>query len=175
MFSRVFGKFDVWALTLLRVVTGFLFWQHGAGKLFGLLGGDTVEFLTLRWFAGVLEFFGGLADAALVRGCTGVAVGVVWQSGRAVHRSGSFPAVGRDGLCLLHFSRSRRILADSKQRRESHIVLLYFPLPGHRWWGTINPGWPVLLSRLRGRRIGGTGLSPDFGPASEGGGPARLW
>ncbi len=61
MFSRVFGRFDVWALTLLRVVTGFLFWQHGAGKLFGLLGGDTVEFLTLRWFAGVLEFFGGLA------------------------------------------------------------------------------------------------------------------
>ena len=61
MFSRVFGRFDVWALTLLRIVTGFLFWQHGARKLFGLLGGETVDFLTLRWFAGVLEFFGGLA------------------------------------------------------------------------------------------------------------------
>ena len=61
MFSRVFGRFDVWTLTLLRIVTGFLFCQHGAQKLFGLLGGETVDFLTLRWFAGVLEFFGGLA------------------------------------------------------------------------------------------------------------------
>ena len=168
MFSRVFGKFDVWALTLLRVVTGFLFWQHGAGKLFGLLGGDTVEFLTLRWFAGVLEFFGGLAVGV---GLFTVPVAFLLSGEMAFayfisHAPGGFWPIQNNG---------ERAILFSKQRRESHIVLLYFPLPGHRWWGTINPGWPVLLSRLRGRRIGGTGLSPDFGPASEGGGPARLW
>ncbi len=47
--------------TLLRMVTGLMFWQHGAQKLFGWLGGRRVEDLTsLMGLAGVLEFFGGL-------------------------------------------------------------------------------------------------------------------
>jgi putative oxidoreductase len=46
---------------LLRVVTGLMFWQHGAQKLFGWLEGRQVQDLTsLFGFAGVLEFFGGL-------------------------------------------------------------------------------------------------------------------
>jgi putative oxidoreductase len=53
------------ALTLLRVIVGLLFMQHGAQKLFGLFGGlggngASAPFLQLMWFAGVLEFFGGL-------------------------------------------------------------------------------------------------------------------
>lgn len=48
------------ALNLLRIVTGFLFFQHGAQKLFGWFGArGTSEPFTLRWWAGVLEFFGG--------------------------------------------------------------------------------------------------------------------
>lgn len=43
-----------------RIVTGFLFWQHGAQKLFGWLGGDQVELASLAGVAGILEFFGGL-------------------------------------------------------------------------------------------------------------------
>lgn len=43
-----------------RIVTGFLFWQHGAQKLFGWLGGDQVELASLMGVAGILEFFGGL-------------------------------------------------------------------------------------------------------------------
>ncbi len=57
---KLFSRFYPMTLTLLRVVTGAMFWQHGVRKLFGLLGGNQVEFLELRWFAGVLEFFGGL-------------------------------------------------------------------------------------------------------------------
>lgn len=53
------------ALTLLRIVAGSLFMLHGAQKLFGLFGGlggngTSAPLLTLMWFAGVLEFFGGL-------------------------------------------------------------------------------------------------------------------
>ena len=61
---NLFSGFYPTTLTLLRIVTGVMFWQHGAQKLFGLLGGNPVEFLELRWFAGVLEFFGGILIAA---------------------------------------------------------------------------------------------------------------
>jgi putative oxidoreductase len=47
--------------TLLRIVAGLMFWQHGAQKLFGWIGGRQVQDLTsLMGLAGVLEFFGGL-------------------------------------------------------------------------------------------------------------------
>lgn len=50
----------------LRIVAGFLFWQHGAQKLMGWLGGfggepgQTAELMSLMGLAGVLEFFGGI-------------------------------------------------------------------------------------------------------------------
>lgn len=49
------------ALGILRIVAGFLFWQHGAQKLFGWFGGQPVEaMVSLMGLAGVIEFFGGL-------------------------------------------------------------------------------------------------------------------
>jgi len=48
-------------LSALRIVAGLLFMQHGAQKLFGVLGGNAVELMGLMGLAGVLEFFGGLA------------------------------------------------------------------------------------------------------------------
>lgn len=49
-----------WTYAAFRIVTGFLFWQHGAQKLFGWLGGDQVELASLMGVAGILEFVGGL-------------------------------------------------------------------------------------------------------------------
>ncbi len=60
MFNGIPSSLRVWTLTLLRMVTAFLFWQHGAQKLFGWFESGPVDFLELRWFAGVLEFFGPL-------------------------------------------------------------------------------------------------------------------
>lgn len=58
------GKRTIWteqvALNLLRIVAGFLFWQHGAQKLFGFPGGEPVgDFFGLMGLAGILELVGG--------------------------------------------------------------------------------------------------------------------
>ena len=51
-------------LSVLRIMTGFLFAEHGAQKLFGFLAPPNAplpHLFSLIGFAGVLEFFGGLA------------------------------------------------------------------------------------------------------------------
>jgi putative oxidoreductase len=54
-----------YVLSLLRIVIGFTFCCHGAQKLFGLFGGmgghgAKATALSLLWFAGIIESFGGL-------------------------------------------------------------------------------------------------------------------
>jgi putative oxidoreductase len=47
-------------LNLLRITTGFLFMQHGLPKVFGILGRDEpAATMSLQWFSGILEVFGG--------------------------------------------------------------------------------------------------------------------
>ena len=54
------AKSSPFLLSVMRIVLALLFMQHGAQKLFGFGGGDTVQLLSLIGLAGVLEFFGGL-------------------------------------------------------------------------------------------------------------------
>lgn len=43
-------------LNALRIVVALMFMQHGATKLLMMFGAESAaEFLTQRWFAGVLE------------------------------------------------------------------------------------------------------------------------
>lgn len=50
-----------WAHILLRLFAGALFAQHGAQKLFGVLQSPmTAPIGSQFWFAGIIEFFGGL-------------------------------------------------------------------------------------------------------------------
>ncbi len=60
---RSLGRFSEIAYVLLRVVAGLLFAQHGAQKLFGVLGGQQPPLFSLFGLAGVIEFFGGLMIA----------------------------------------------------------------------------------------------------------------
>lgn len=47
-------------LNAMRIVVALMFMQHGVQKLFAGFGANSAaELLTPRWFAGVLEFWGG--------------------------------------------------------------------------------------------------------------------
>ena len=62
--AKVDSFWRQWAprlLSILRIVTAFLFMQHGAQKLFGFLADRPgPPPFTQGWIGGVLEFFGGL-------------------------------------------------------------------------------------------------------------------
>ena len=53
------ANLEAYAYSAMRIVTGFLFLFHGLQKLFGMFGGRTVELLSLRGVAGVIELVGG--------------------------------------------------------------------------------------------------------------------
>jgi len=48
---------------LLRIVAGLMFAQHGAQKLFGVLGGTSRDLLSPMGVAGIVEFAGGVSIA----------------------------------------------------------------------------------------------------------------
>lgn len=60
MASDAWSRWQPVALSLLRIVMGFLYMPHGAQKLFGAFGDQPAELLSLMGVAGVLEVFGGL-------------------------------------------------------------------------------------------------------------------
>lgn len=60
---RLPERYSDLAYFLLRVVSGLLFAQHGAQKLFGVLGGKPVEWLSIYGLAGVIELAGGVMIA----------------------------------------------------------------------------------------------------------------
>ena len=49
------SRFEEITLLLLRVMAGLMLMQHGAQKIFGVLGGNVQETFSRNWFAGVLE------------------------------------------------------------------------------------------------------------------------
>ena len=63
MNTRFYDTAGPVAHSLLRIVTGLMFAQHGAQKLFGWLGGQQVEsVMSMIGIAGILEFFGGILN-----------------------------------------------------------------------------------------------------------------
>jgi putative oxidoreductase len=62
--QKVLGRFAPYIYALLRIVAGAAFAQHGAQKLFGLLGAkQAVPLMSQFGLAGVIEFVGGILIA----------------------------------------------------------------------------------------------------------------
>lgn len=93
---------------VFRIGTALLFMQHGAQKLFGLLGGSQVDsFFSMMGLAGVLEFFGGLLVVLglFTRSVAGIlALEMVIAYFMAHAPNGVFPIQDGGGeLALLYF------------------------------------------------------------------------
>jgi putative oxidoreductase len=64
LMEKLLGRFRPWFYVALRIIAGLAFAQHGAQKLFGVLGArQAVELATQRGLAGVIEFVGGIMIA----------------------------------------------------------------------------------------------------------------
>lgn len=58
--ERTLGRYSDYAYALLRIAAGLMYLMHGTQKLFGWPGGEgTVELMSLRGLAGVIELVGG--------------------------------------------------------------------------------------------------------------------
>jgi putative oxidoreductase len=101
-------KLEPLAHSLMRIVVGFLFMEHGLQKIFGLfggLGGHTAHFISWIWVAGILEVVGGpliliglfTRQVAFVL-CGEMAVAYFWV--HAPH--GFWPLVNHGELAILY-------------------------------------------------------------------------
>jgi putative oxidoreductase len=62
--QKLLGRFSPLFYALLRVVAGLAFAEHGAQKMFGVLGAKTaVPLLSQFGLAGIIEFVGGILIA----------------------------------------------------------------------------------------------------------------
>ncbi len=131
-------------------MSGFIIWQQGAQKLFGLLGGAAAVAFTPMWFAGGVEFVGGLALAAGVLTRPFAAVLAIDMAIRYLVMylpDGLPPIVNRQGevTCLLF----------------GITLLLSFSGAGRFSVDGANPasGWRTLLAGLRPHTPSALGVS----------------
>ena len=54
------GRYGEGGYLVFRIVFAFLYACHGVQKLFGWFGEPREPFLSLQWFAGIIETFGGV-------------------------------------------------------------------------------------------------------------------
>jgi putative oxidoreductase len=57
---RWLEKYADYAYALMRIVSGFMFWFHGAQKLLGLFSNFKPALGSQLWFGGIIEFIAGL-------------------------------------------------------------------------------------------------------------------
>jgi putative oxidoreductase len=103
-------SFEPFARSLLRIVAGFTFSEHGMQKILGLFGGmggkaATATVGSLPWIAGVLELVGGLL---LILGLFTSAVAFILSGEMTVayfkvhFPRGFFPIVNHGELAVLY-------------------------------------------------------------------------
>lgn len=95
-------------LSVLRIITGFLFMAHGAQKLFGFPGagqGARPQLLSLFGIGGILEFFGGLLIllGLFTRPVAFILCGMMAVAYFMAHAPGGFwPIINRGELAVLY-------------------------------------------------------------------------
>ncbi len=140
-----------WVYTGLRIVAGWVFLQHGAQKLFGVLGGfgpngGTAPLMSQFGLAGVIEFFGGtlILLGLLTRGAAFISSGeMAWAYFQAHAPRALFWTV-------LNHGELPAILA---------FLFLYFSLRG---------AGPYSLDAMLGRMRGRTTAAETPGTAGRG-------
>ena len=103
------GFFAEWApraLSLLRIIAGFLLLWHGCQKLFGYPAtGQPGELSTLMLIAGIIEFFGGLLILVgpFTRPVAFLASGLMAVAYFMAHAPGGFlPLVNKGELAVIY-------------------------------------------------------------------------
>ena len=61
--QKLLGRFSPLFYALLRLVAGLAFAEHGAQKLFGVLGSRAMPLMSQMGLAGIIEFVGGILIA----------------------------------------------------------------------------------------------------------------
>ena len=61
--QKLLGRVSPYLYALLRIAAGLAFAQHGAQKLFGVLGGQAAALTSQLGLAGIIEFVGGIMIA----------------------------------------------------------------------------------------------------------------
>jgi len=100
------NRFQPYVLSLLRVIVGLLFIQHGLVKLFGFpTGAGFPVFLSLPWFEGCIEVIGGglIAIGLFTRYAAFITSGEMAIGYFVVHAPKSFfPYVNGGNLAILY-------------------------------------------------------------------------
>jgi putative oxidoreductase len=103
--ERYLGRYSEAIYCLMRLMVGLAFAQHGAQKLFGLLGGTKVPLASMPGAAGIIEFFGGLLIAiGLFAGWAAfIASGEMAVAYFMVHAGGGFwPIINKGELAVVY-------------------------------------------------------------------------
>lgn len=94
---------------LFRIVLGLCFAQHGAQKMFGVLGGHVPAFGSQMWVGGVIELVGGVLIALgfFTRWAAFVSSGTMAVAYTQFHwklqlGSGFFPVVNKGEVALVY-------------------------------------------------------------------------
>lgn len=92
-------------LSIMRIVVGLLFLEHGLSKLFGFPTGTVRELFTLSWYSGVIEFGTGalLTLGLATRAAAFIASGEMAFAYFLGHAPNSFfPIINRGDAAILY-------------------------------------------------------------------------
>lgn len=106
MIDKIVEKYGDALYLVFRVFVGLMFFQHGAQKLFGWFGGQSVELFTLMGLAGVVEAAGGIL----------IAIGLLTRWAAAVSAIQMLAA-----YFMMHFPKAWTPIAN-----KGELALLYF-------------------------------------------------